>query len=127
VECLGQDVLEKASDEFECRQGHGLAGMVFVGGEAKGNLSIMDGDDAVVGDGDSVHVARQVLKDFLRPLDGRFAVDDPVGLEYVRGEAKFRGLLFEVGDELAAEKPGKGLYGYQETLSRGRPVLFIGR
>ncbi len=71
-------MLEKSSDEFLGRKAHHLPGLFPGVLVAKPDLATFYGENATVGDGDSVHVAREVLEDPLRSLHPRFAVDHPV-------------------------------------------------
>ena len=44
----------------------------------EGNLAVDKGQESVIGDGNSVRVAGQVLKHMLRPSEGAFGIDHPV-------------------------------------------------
>ena len=46
----------------------------------EGNATLVAGDQAAVGDGDTVGVARQIGQHRLRPTERTFGVDDPFGL-----------------------------------------------
>ena len=48
---------------------------------AKGNLAVRQSDEAVVGDGDAVGIAAEILQDVLGPAEGWFGVDDPIFAE----------------------------------------------
>ena len=37
----------------------------------------MEAEDAVIADGDPMGISAQVLKDTLKTIEGRFAIDDP--------------------------------------------------
>ena len=50
-------------------------GVVLV---TEGNLAVDKGQESVIGDGNSVRVAGQVLKHMLRPSEGAFGIDHPV-------------------------------------------------
>lgn len=71
-ESCGQYVIEEAPDEFERRDGDGLA---VLGGEA--NPVVVECLDAVVGYADAVSVAAEVAKDVLDPSKGALGIDDP--------------------------------------------------
>jgi len=45
---------------------------------SKGDLSVGEGDQAMVGDGHAVGVAARILEDIFGAAEGRFGVDDPV-------------------------------------------------
>lgn len=78
LEALGQDVQQEAADEVAERKGHLLLG-VAVGAVApgEGDAAVGDGADAVVGDGDAVGVAPEVVERLLRVARGGLGVDDP--------------------------------------------------
>jgi hypothetical protein len=60
VEALGQDVHEEASDELRYRQGHGLVSLAALGAVVlplEGDLVVVEGDEAAVGDGDAVGIS----------------------------------------------------------------------
>lgn len=61
VEAFGQRVLEVASDEFGCIQGHGFALGVALVGES--HFVMFDGENARIVDGLSVYVSGQVAED----------------------------------------------------------------
>jgi hypothetical protein len=50
-------------------------GVVLV---AKGHLVVLEGDQAMIGNGDPVGVAGEVAQDMLGATEGRFEIDDPV-------------------------------------------------
>jgi len=48
---------------------------------AKGNLVVRQCDQAMVGDGDAVGIAAEILQDVLGSAEGWFGVDDPIFAE----------------------------------------------
>ena len=79
AEPAGQDVQEEAADEFCGVQGHRLLLIpVSVIPPEEGDLAVLQGQDAVVGDGDAVGIAAQISDDLFRGAEGRLAVDDPL-------------------------------------------------
>ena len=78
LEALGQDMQQEAADEVAERKGHLLLG-VAVGAVApgEGDAAVGDGADAVVGDGDAVGVAPEVVERLLRVARGGLGVEDP--------------------------------------------------
>jgi hypothetical protein len=48
---------------------------------SEGDLIVVEGDEAMVGDGNAVSVASQVVEDMFCPAEGRFRVDDPLLME----------------------------------------------
>ena len=122
-EAFGEDVKEKAADELPGVENHGgLLVPVSVVLPAKGDVAVVDGEEALVGDGDAVGVASEVLEHWQGAAVGRLGVDDPVfRAEFflpafpVGGssqrfeltmEAEFSLLegLLQIAEELASEK-----------------------
>jgi len=70
---------EEAAQKLLCSDGHELlfaaVGVVL---PAERHVAISKVDDPVVGDGNAVGVAGQVLKNVLRSAERRFGVHDPV-------------------------------------------------
>jgi hypothetical protein len=62
--------------------------MIGIIAPEEGNLAVLEGEEAVIADGDSVGISTEVGKDSLGAIEGGFAVDDPL---------------------LAVERPLKGL------------------
>jgi len=59
----GQDMKQKAANELVGVQGHHVGGGVFFGAAIeKSDLAIGGGQDAAVGDGDTMRVAAQVFQ-----------------------------------------------------------------
>ena len=81
LESVGQDVHQEASDEFVGLQAYGLvgnAGLVVLVGE--GHFAVFDLHESMVGNGDAVGVAREVIDDGAGSGEGRLSIDDPLGL-----------------------------------------------
>ena len=78
-ECAGKNVEEVSADEFGCWDGHRLgATAILVVLVDERDVAILDRDDALVADGDSMGVARQVFDSVQRAPARRFDVNDPV-------------------------------------------------
>lgn len=103
-------MLEKAAQELLARKSHDscLAGMrVVLPAETHGGVS--DGEQAMIGDGNAMGVAGQIVKDVFRSPEGWFGIDDPVLLEesaQEEGESFFVGKwqAFAIEDELVLAK-----------------------
>ena len=81
MHAVGDDVEQEASDELIGGDGNGaVARLIGVPGLAtpEGDGAAVEGEDAAVGDGDPVGVARQVAEHLLRSAEGWLGVDDPV-------------------------------------------------
>ena len=78
-EAFGEQVQQEAAQELIQRQGHQfLLIVVSRVAPAKGNLAIGKRDESMVGDGDAVGVAAQILEHIRGASEGRLAVDHPV-------------------------------------------------
>ena len=53
----------------------------------EGDLIIVEGDETMVGDGNAVSVASQVVEDMVCPAERRLGVDDPLLTEELMDEA----------------------------------------
>jgi hypothetical protein len=96
--------------------------MVRIISPEEGNLAVLDGEDAVITDGDSMGISAEVLKGPLGAIEGWFAIDDPLflvemppeGLEVsgvlemaeIGGEDQIPSLeaIFKEVEELASEQ-----------------------
>jgi len=74
-----QDMKKEPSDKLVGLEGHGfLTVMVGIIWPEEGNLAVLEGEDAVISDGDPVDISAEVLKDSLGIIEGGFAIDDPL-------------------------------------------------
>ena len=78
-EALGQDVQEESPQEFVGGEGHLLLlvpmGIVF---PAERDLAVLEGEQAMVGDGDAMGVTGQVVEDVFGSAEGWLGINDPV-------------------------------------------------
>ena len=58
----------------------------------EGDLALGNGDETVIGDGDTMGIAGQVVKHMLRPSEGAFGVNHPI-LTKERPEEGVKGFL----------------------------------
>ncbi len=66
-------------DKFSGLQRHDLLTVpVGIISPEERNLAVLDREDAVIADGDSMGISAEVLKDPLDAIEGRFTVDDPL-------------------------------------------------
>ena len=77
---------------------------------AEGHLAMLQGHEPVVGDGDAVGIAGQVLEHMLGVLDGLLGVDDPL-------------LVAQGGEE---PLPGRGLGEFPTAPREGQLALRVG-
>jgi len=83
-EASGDDVTQKATDEFHTAQGAGLsAAGVSAILVTESDLAIVVGHDAFVADGDSVGVSAEIAQDLFGPGHGGLGVDN----EFLNGSA----------------------------------------
>ena len=78
-EAIGQDVKQKAADEFFGIEGHRFQ-PVFISSVpvAKTDLAVFDGEDTVIGERHAVGVAAEVIENGLWRAEGFFRIDHPV-------------------------------------------------
>ncbi len=72
-------MLQEAAQELlagECRCALRIVVSVIL--PLKGHMGLIDGDDSMVGYGNTMSVASQILKHVFRAAEGRLGVDDPV-------------------------------------------------
>ena len=77
-EAIGQDVEQEAADELLGIEGEGLLSIpIFSISIAQGDLVVVDLNNAVIGESDSVGVAAEVVKHGLWRTERLFGIDDP--------------------------------------------------
>ncbi len=75
----GQNMKKESSDKLVCLERHGLLAVILcIISPSKGNIAVLDGEDAVIADGDPMGISAEVLKYPLGAIEGRFAIDDPL-------------------------------------------------
>ncbi len=80
MESTGQHMDEEAADELVGRERHGLLSFTPLGAivlPLEGHAGIVERDQAAVGDGDTMGVAREIRQYGLRSAEWTLAVDDP--------------------------------------------------
>ena len=136
----GQNVNQEASQELICRNRHDLllaSARVIL--PAEGDAVLLECHQAMVGDGDAVSVASQIVENVLRPTEGRLRIDDPLlGEELAQellealGRCKLlkcamelelvvKQELLESSGELAAEEAAENPDGQEEAWRSGDP------
>ena len=77
-ESFGNDVEQETADELVGSEGHGffliLVLAITIG---EGDFAVINGQDAIVGEGDAVGVSAEVVEDVLGGAEGLFGVYDP--------------------------------------------------
>src|SRR5260370_19229641 len=144
-QALGQNVEEEASKELVGGNGHGLLlAAVSIVSPAEADAIVLEGHETMVGDGDAVGIAGQVVENMFGATEGWLGVDHPVllaefGEEVAecagRGKLPKRALELEPvvfeqftkpRPELAAEAAAKCLDGQEEPWRRIYPSGTIG-
>src|ERR1019366_9876862 len=78
-EARGKHVEQEAAQELLDRQSHQpLLVAVCRVSPAEGHLSVLEGDQAVIGDRHAVGVAAEITENVFGTTEGRLAVDHPV-------------------------------------------------
>ena len=81
-EALGKNVLHEAAQELFAGKGHdALAAVMGVVLPPESHMRVRDGFEAVIGNGDAVSIATEILQHVLGSAEGWFGVDDPVFAE----------------------------------------------
>lgn len=145
-EALGEDMEKKAADELQRLEDHGgLLVSLSVVFPAKGDTAVVEREQPLVGDGDPVGVAGEVLEHLLGAAEGRLGVDHPVfgvevfspafpagawsqGLELaMEGEFSLVESLLEVAEELASKEATQDADGEKEVGAGDDPASGIER
>jgi hypothetical protein len=141
---VGEDMEQEAAQElgYRDRQGAFLVAMCGVP-PAKGDLALVEGDQAMVGNGHAVGVATEILQDMFGTSKGWFAVNHPIVTEewtqeggkcfwvsqelqlpmewqLVAGEGALEG-----SHELAAKEAAERLDRQEEAIARTNPSRVI--
>ena len=75
----GQDVKQEAAQELMGGNGHDLLlAAVGIVPPTEGDAIVFEGHEAMVGDGDAVGVAGQVVENVFGAAEGRLGVDHPI-------------------------------------------------
>ena len=145
-EAVWHDMEEEATEEFVAIEVHDLdAVAVGVVAPAEADTAIGDGDEPLVGDGDTVRVAAEIGEYMFGAGEGRLAVDDPGVLAQLgepRGPrrrlresreaarevqlAAIEGAL-QASEKPAAEDFGEGADREEEAGPRGNPTRALRR
>jgi hypothetical protein len=146
LEAPRKDMQEKPPKEFDGVECHGalpIAALVVF--PSKRDMAICAGQQAPIGDGHTMRVARQVVEYRLGACEWRLGVDHPLGLGQRRkplapglgycqrlaralhAEGALRGGLAERSEEGAAEKTTEDAYRQEEALGAGDPRRAIYR
>ena len=74
-----QDMKKEPADKLVGLESHRLLTvMVGIIAPEEGNLAVLEGEDAVIRDGDPMGISAEVLQDPVGAVERRFAIDDPL-------------------------------------------------
>src|SRR5262249_16512918 len=113
--------------------------------QREGNVVAIEGDEPVVGDGDTMSITAEIADDLFRPAEGGFGINNPI-LPKQRSEEhrevfRFRQMVDRSGagqpflvmsgaeavDELSTKNFGESFDGQQERGFRVNPAFLIRR
>ena len=96
-EAFGKYVQQEAAQELICRKGHELllAAMSVVL-PSEGDSIVVEGDETMVGDGNTVSVASQVVEDMFGPSERSLGIEHPILTEQ-RSQKSVEGFRFAEG------------------------------
>ena len=139
-----QDMQQKATDKLRGGQCHRLeAVLLAIVLPAEADEAVLDGQDAVVGEGHAVGVAAEVVEHTGGSVEGRLGVDDPLGLaqgpevtvegygigERSEGAGQVQAALavgvFEPLEEEGAEAAREDADGQEEAGPAGDPAIAL--
>src|SRR6266550_6068619 len=137
---------QESPDEFLGREGHGLLLIVVaIVSPVEFHLTAFDIDDPMIGDGDPVRVAANVVHHLLWSGEGRLGVHDPVYVSHrIQMAAESLGILecrkgteepqlagveglLQILQEQSAEQAGQHPHRQEEAGAAGYPPGTIGR
>jgi hypothetical protein len=137
-------VLEEEADEFLSRHGHHLAEGVVVVGPPKGDLAVIERQQALVADGDAVGIAAEVFQHMSGSAEGRLGINHPFFLfegSQEWGEGAGIAQPFQISEKLqgasgvslleslqyqASKKSGEDFDGQKKSAAGGDPTLVVG-
>lgn len=145
LQAAGKSVEQKTADELVSLQSHGfLALLMPIILPTEGDSILLGTDQVLIGNGDPMCIASQIIEDLFGSAEGPLGVDDPFGVAQ-RCEIVGKGLRtvqrLEVGkerqppglegvlqpfEEQATESPGEDTHREKEVRPASDPVLVIG-
>jgi hypothetical protein len=103
VEPVGQGVKEEAANEFAGLELHDLGGAALtVILPSKGDMVVVEGDEAAVGNGDAVSVAPEIGENLGWSSERLLGIDDPVDMPHggeMGGEGRGLGEIRQIAEE----------------------------
>ena len=103
MEAVGQGVKEEAANEFAGRELHDLGGAgLTVILPSKGDMVVVEGDEAAVGNGDAVSVTPEIGENLGRSAERLLGIDDPVDVPHggeMGSEGRGLGEMRQIAEE----------------------------
>jgi len=103
VEAIGQGVKEEAANELIGLELHDLGGAALtVILPSKGDMVVVEGDEAAIGNGDAVSVAAEIGENLGWSAERLFGIDDPVDVPHggeMGGEGRGLGEMRQIAEE----------------------------
>src|ERR1035437_4550493 len=144
-EAMRQNMEQKTTDEFLCGKGHrSLLAMVPIILVSEAHLTVFDVQQAMIGDGDAMGVATDVIQHLFWSGEGTLGIDHPFGLPYrfeiasklaVIAKSLDRGeevqlarieCLLQMLQKQTAEQERQHAYGQEEARFARNPARSIG-
>lgn len=141
----GQDMQQEAADELLGLESHQLLfvslPVIF---PVECDLAVVEADQTVIGYGDPMCIAAEIVQDLMRAAEGRLRIDHPLdlaaafeqGIEAFRIGQLLKGVMeselaggvgfLEGTEKQAAEKARKNAHGKKEALATGDPAAAVG-
>ena len=118
LESVGKNVKQEPTDEFVSTERHRLVAVVIaIILPAKLNLTVIDIEQAIVGDGDAVRVSCDVLEDLFRSGKGALRVNHPI-LLLGRRDVTQEGVAHPKGFQGGKELQISGVEGLAEIIEK---------
>ena len=141
-----QDMEQEAAQELFGGNRHlALLAAVSVILPSEGDLAVGNGDETVIGDGDTMGIAGQVMQHMLRPSEGAFRIDHPI-LAKEWPEESMKGFLsgqcleatgkhelaltkgaLQASDKLAAKDTAEHFHRQEKGIAGMDPALVVWR
>lgn len=116
VKAVGQCVKKEAANELVGLELHGLCrAALAVILPREGDMIVVEGDEAAVGDRDPMGIAAEISQDLGGPAERLLGVDDPIDAPR-RSDAGGEGRGLGQGGEIAKEVQGSGAEGSCQAL-----------
>jgi hypothetical protein len=121
LESVGQHMQEKAANKFVGGKLHSCdTRLVTIVLPGEGHVMVGRRDEAMIGDGDTMGIVREITQNLLRPAKRAFAVDRPVGNAerfQIGGKGIGVGQVLEIAEEAQPSGAMRGAKLFQEQAA----------